>query len=331
LRFFHSIFSNDTSAGNYPESLIKKAVERAVDGTDPWIRAVSGYKKKLRPAVVRAINYVVALVDDMAPPIVVEHDIYGRDPKLRTFFISNNDMQKILSSDKNLTDFQHGQTVALPRIFALLAMEKQEKILLGSEMSGDIIQHDVAHVAVSFEGHRLLDLATDEIDTRRQLKRRAFDHLLKRALGRIAIVKTERGKLERHRTLLHSKLDLLQRGGWGFDKTSTVENLDVDGLEELLSRIETELLKLGGDDRMLEVYLGIVIEVLARPEEHLWARKETLIVDRMGIKRSKADSDLPEVTIDIISNDDRQNFVVSLIALPSDFHEKQTIQPRQSS
>jgi hypothetical protein len=176
-----------------------------------------------------------------------------------------------------------------------------------------------------------LDLATDEIDTRRQIKRRAFDHLLKRALGRIAIVKTERGKLERYRTLLHSKLDLLQRGGWGFDKVSTVDNLDVDGLEELLSRIETELLKLGGDDRMLEVYLSIVIEVLGRPEEHLWARKETLIVDRMGIKRNKADSDLPEVTIDIISNDDQQNFVVSLIALPGDFLEKQAIQPRQAS
>jgi hypothetical protein len=49
----------------------------------------------------------------------------------------------------------------------------------------------------------------------------------------------------------------------------------------------------------------------------------------MGIKRSKNESDLPEVTIDIISNDDWQSLVVSLIALPADFLKNQEIKPRQ--
>ena len=45
LRLFQSIFGKSATKGSYPESLVKAAIERAVDGTDPWIRAVSGYKK----------------------------------------------------------------------------------------------------------------------------------------------------------------------------------------------------------------------------------------------------------------------------------------------
>lgn len=317
MRLFQSIFGSETTPGNYPESLVKAAIERAVDGTDPWIRAVSGYKKKLRPAVVQAIDYVVALVDGMASPIVVEPGIYGSDTRLHTFFISNTDMQKILASDRNLANFQRVQAAALPRVFALLAMEKKEKIILGAELSGDIVLRDVPQIAVSFEAHRLIDPAATEAETRRQVKRRAYDHLLKLALRRITIMKTERDNLERYRALLQSKHDLLEREGWGFDKSSAAEHLDVVGVEDLLGRIETQMLDLGGDDHMLEVYLGIVADVLSRPDEHLWARKETLIVDRMGIKRSKADGDIPVVTLDMISNDEGRSLVVSLVVLSS--------------
>jgi len=313
--FFQSIFGSDATAGIYPDSLIKTAIERAVDGTDPWIRAVPGYKRKLRPAVVQAIDYVLALVDGMAPPIVVEPGSYGSDPLLRTFFISTTDMRKIFASDRNLAEFQCRQAVALPRVFALLVMEKQEKIIFGAELSGDIVLRDVPQIAVSFDAHRLFDPAISEDEIRRQLKRRAYDHLLSLALRRITIVKTERDKLERYRALLQSKLNLLQRGSWGFNETAADEHLDVVSIEELLDRIETQLLELGGDDRMLEVYLGIVTDVLGRPEDHLWASKETLNVDRMGIKRSKAASDTPELMLNMMSDDEGRSLVVSLVAL----------------
>lgn len=313
--FFQSIFGSDATAGIYPDSLIKAAIERAVDGTDPWIRAVSGYKKKLRPAIVQAIDYVIALVDGMAPPIVIEPGSYGSDPLLRTIFISATDMRKILTSDRSLAEFRCRQAVALPRVFALLAMEKQEKIIFGAELSGDIVLRDVPQIAVSFDAHRLFDPTISEDEIRRQLKRRAYDHLLSLALKRITIVKTERDKLERYRALLQSKLNLLQRGSWGFNETAADEHLDVVSIEELLNRIETHLLELGGDDRMLEVYLGIVTDVLGRPEDHLWASKETLNVDRMGIKRSKAVSDTPELTLNMMSDDEGRTLVVSLVAL----------------
>ena len=60
LKLFQSIFRPGADKlGAYPEDLIERAIERAVDGTDRRLRAVSGYKKSLRPAVVHAIETLV--------------------------------------------------------------------------------------------------------------------------------------------------------------------------------------------------------------------------------------------------------------------------------
>jgi hypothetical protein len=47
--------------------------------------------------------------------------------------------------------------------------------------------------------------------------RRAFDHLLSLALKRMVAVKEIREGLDNRRTLLQAKLDVLQRGNWGFE------------------------------------------------------------------------------------------------------------------
>jgi hypothetical protein len=49
LKLF-SLFGYGCTASNYSKTTLKAALEHAVDRTDPWIRAVSGYKEKLRPA-----------------------------------------------------------------------------------------------------------------------------------------------------------------------------------------------------------------------------------------------------------------------------------------
>lgn len=315
-RFFHLKFG--AAAGGYPDALIKEAIICAVDGTDPWIRAVSGYKRKLRPAVERAIDHVVALVDALPPAIVLDTGNYDSDPRLRTFFISTADMRKILHDDPDLGHFRRGQDKALPGLNALLVMEKQEKTILGAELSGEILLRDVPQITVSFERHRLFALAGNEEETRHQIKRKAFNHLLSLALDRISSVKTERKNLERYRALFQSKLSLLRRVGWGFDERDAENGLALDDLEKRLDRIQTELLELGGEDRMLKLYLDIVIDVLGRPEAHIWATKETLIVDRMGIKRRVAAGDAPEVTLDIIRDAEGRNLVVSLVTLPGE-------------
>jgi len=315
LRLLQTLFGDGDKPGNYPESLVKAAIERAVDGTDPWLRGVSGYRKKLRPAVVRAIDHVVSLADGLSPALTLAPESFGRDPRLPVFFISSEHLQNFLRSDPTLAEFRRQAGEVSSRTVALLAMEKREKAFFGAALSGEVIQRDVLQTAVGFEAHRLIDPATTEEECRRLLKRRAYDHLLGLALGRITGVKQERRQLERYRTLLQAKASLLHRGGWGFDQGDIQKPPDVAAVEEQLRQIEAQMLELGRDDRILEVYLEIVTEVLGKPEEQLWMEQERLVVDQMGIKRSEAAGDAREINLDVLHNAEGRSLVVSLVEL----------------
>lgn len=321
LKFLHSMFHHPSGAG-YPESILKAAIERAVESTDPWIRAVPGYRAKLRPAVTATIDYVVSRVDRMPPPQVLDSGSFESDPRLRVFFGSRAELGNLLQNDPELAEFLHREP-GVPRIFSLLVMEKDEKVFLGAELAGEVVVRDVPQTSVTFRDFRLLDPTGSEEQTRRLLKRRAFDHLLSLALRRIAVVKEARGELERDRALLQAKIDLLQQGGWGFHRGGSGKKLEVEEIEATLSQIDGELFKLGGDDRMLELYLDIVTDVLGHPEQHMWLDQETLIVDRMGIKRKEASSDAPEVTVDVMGNDQGSRLVVSLLSVSAEMVRQQ--------
>lgn len=316
LRLLQSIFGKDTRGG-YPESLIREAVERTVEGTDPWLRAVSGYRKKLRPAIIRAIEHVVSLVDDLPPPVPMGLAGYSDDRILKSFFISAVEMKQILANDASLAPFREGRGAGSARVFALLAMEKQETVAFGAGLSGDVVIRDVAQVTVSFAAHRFLDPSRDEAETRRLLKRRAFDHLLSLALKRLAGMKSDREDLERRRTLLQAKLNLLEREGWGFDRADAAVRQDVAAVEDRIGEIELQLLDLGGDD-MLDAYLATVADVVGRPGEYLWARHETIFVDRMGIKHPEPADDVPEIRLNMLYSADGRSQAVLLVALEKD-------------
>ncbi len=214
LRLLQSIFGGVTHT-KYPESLINEAIERAVDSTDPTLRAVSGYSKKLRPAVLSAIDHVVSMVHSFPPPLHLGLSSYSEDPRLKSFFGSADSMKYVLGKDQNLAGFLKGPDGDAPQVIALMAMQKEEKVILGAEMSGDIIIRDVPKLTVSFDGHRFIDPTPDLEQTRRLLMRRAYDHLLSLALRRLAYVKAERTDLVRRSKLLQAKHNLLGRAGLG--------------------------------------------------------------------------------------------------------------------
>lgn len=315
LRLLQSIFGSGDTPGAYPESLIRDAIERAVDGTDPWLRSVSGYQKRLRPAVTKAVDYVVSMVDGLPQAEAVSPARYADDPLLKTFFISAAEMRNVLRNDWSLREFLRGSKACAERITALLFMEKQESRAFGCEMSGDVVVRDVPRVTLCFESHRLMDPACDEGETRRRLKKRAFDYLVRIALQRITAAKGERKELERQSALLQSKLEMLRRGGWGFDGAVPAPGEDLGVLEERLGQVEAQLLELenGG---MLESYLDMLIEVLERPGEFLRGGRETVILDSLRVRRERADVNCVKLTLYTLVVAEGRSFAVQLISLP---------------
>lgn len=288
MKLFQSIFGRETR-GRYPESLIDLATERAVDGTDSRLRLLPGYRKRLREPVIKAIDHVVALVDAIQEPLPADAREHGVEPRLAAVFSSAGDMLDRFGRDPALSAFlASAEGRGAGRVTALLLAERVERTILGMELVGDQVRRDVPQIAVSFAGHRLLDPHPSEAETRRQLKRRAFDHLLTLALTRIAEARVERADLTRQRDLLRRKLNALERGGWSFEPVAGGVPDPATLLAEL-DAIGAQLNELGVDRGVLVAHLGIVVDILGEAPRQLWAAPITLCLDAMNIQRDARD------------------------------------------
>jgi hypothetical protein len=309
LNLFHSIFKGVEQSGRYPKELVDRAIERAVDGTDPWLRGLSGYHRKLRPAVLAAIDHVVTMVDGLAPPRQANRDGYEHDPLLRAMFLSAHQMEQILNKLLSAQKAGHGVTCAL------LVMDLEERGIFGAALQGNTVVRDVPQVTVSFANHRLVDPAGDEGETRHNLKRRAFDHLLKMALKRMVATKDLRKQLDNRLALLQAKHEALQRSSWGFEHDKSQESSTDNDLEKQLVDIEAQLQHVGSDDQAIEVALKLLVEVLGQPQRYLWMTREPLVVDRMGIKRAVADDDAPQLLLERLHDADGRSVVVTMVMI----------------
>ena len=319
LKLFQSIFRPGADKlGTYPEDLIERAIERAVDGTDRRLRAVSGYKKRLRPAVVHAIDHVVALVDSLPPPLELDRRNYGSDAELNAYFASVDHMNEVLSRDAEMRVWQKTpDSTDAERVFALLLMEQRERNVLGVALEGNALRHDVAQVTVSFNKHRMVDPAAVEDDTRRLLKRRAFDHLLTLALAGIAEARGEHGDLQRERDLLRSKQAALASGHWGFgdgtDEAATAAPPDPQALEQRIKEIDTQLSTLSTG--LLQTHLDVLVDVLAKAEQNLYSKSGALSIDRQGVKLSQSSTQAIPITLTTLHNSAGRSLVIRLTSI----------------
>jgi len=314
LKLFQSFFGGEDKQGHYPESLIEAAIERAVDGTDSRLRLLPGYRKHLRDPVIHAIDHVVALVDGLPAPLAAGRNDFSADPRLATLFVSAEQMLDMLGRDRAMTHFLKEASAGAERLTALLLAERIEKNVLGMDLAGEQVRRDVAQLTVSFRNHRVVDVADNEAETRRQLKRRAFDHLLSLALARIVEVREERTDLARQRDVLRHKLAMLERSGWSFDEGEATPS-EPASLQAELADIEIELERLGSDAGVLNTHLDIVVDQLAQAEQLLQRETLHLRLDSMNIQRETQDAAGRDIVMPEIHNARGQRSVLLLISV----------------
>lgn len=315
LKLFQSIFGSEKAQQRYPESLIEMAIERAVDGTDPRLRVLPGYRKRLFAPVIHAIDHVIALVDALPPPLSAGRDSYATEPRFSALFASADHMLEVFGHDANLAEYLGSADPPPDRVTALLLAERVEKSILGMEVVGDSVRRDVAQVAVSFSGHRLVDSMSDEDAMRRLLKRRAFDHLLTLALTRIIEKREERADLVRQRDLLRRKLEALKRSGWSFDEADAAARPEASGMAAELEEIEGQFKAMGSDAGLLEAHLEIVANLLGTAEQQLWGKPLVIRLDRMNIKRDAQDESARNIELPELHNAQGRRLVMLLISV----------------
>ena len=91
--------------GRLKETSILKAVERVVQGTEPKIRFVSGYQKKLRPAIESALRYIDALVEQIPGALEVNKAAFVNNPQVHAFFVNIEHLQTSFSRSPELREF----------------------------------------------------------------------------------------------------------------------------------------------------------------------------------------------------------------------------------
>lgn len=316
LRFLQSIFTRGAKQEKYPETTVQAALDRVAEKIDPWLTAASDYKYKLRPAVILSLDHAARLVNSLPPPIPVEFGPNGTCASLAVFFDSTSEMLNTFKNDRDLNGYLRDHKSSSKRITALLMMEKSEKTIFGAELTGNVVARDVAQSTVTFLNQRFLEPAENEQETRRKLEARTFDHLLRLAHRRVFTAKSVRKELEKSRTLLQSKIDLLKRTEeFPHDPVSS-NILCIAETEEQLVRVEAKLKELGREDKILDVYLDLAIEVLSHPEENLWETTQQMILDQRGIMRAQPKENYCELTFQELCNSEGQRWVMLLITLP---------------
>jgi len=290
LRFLQSFFSaTPDPSGKFDAALIRGAIERVVGGTDPRLRMASQYQKKLWTVVERAIEYVIELVDALPPPVEIGTRSFTTDPRLRALFASPRHLQEILSFGKDLEHYRQRTGGALPvDLYGVLRMERTEKTVLGITLEGNMIRRDVPQTAVNFHQHRLMFPTGSETKTRRDLRKRAFDHLIETALERLVSIRSQKQQFEQQqRQLLQKKTKLLKGANVGLEPLldpNVPPLTNPVAIDRRLREIEVELGRLRADSATIDDHLAQVVATLREPEQYLRLERVSLTLDHMNIK-----------------------------------------------
>lgn len=318
-----TFFDPAVNANASDQNTLAAAIEKTVEGTDPRLRLVHNYKKKLAKPVQSALQYTDMLVTRSTQPILVNRQAYSLDPRVHAFFTSANEMQRLFSLDKSMRDFfaspkNQDQTEGC----VLLAMKKQEKKIFGYEMEAGIIKRDVPQIAVAFSDHRLLAPARNATKIKEKLRKLAFNTLVECALANILNIRINRHDLEVQRRLLQEKLSTQKKSRYGLQSVLE-DNIDYDNDDDDVShetllqlhKIEHQLHQVKVNLRTLDDSLAQVIAVLSRPERYLQLETVSLQLNRLGIKVDSPSSG-DEIAFHEVQMGESRRFALALVVYP---------------
>jgi hypothetical protein len=326
LKLFQSLFGAKP-AGNalYDRIVVEAAIDRALDATDPRMRSISGHRKRLEPAVVKAIDHVIALVGTLPPPVEASARTYGEDERLSSFFASPDRMSAVFGADRALLDFLESPQGGADPVHALLVVERTEKKVLGMAMQGEHLQREVSQVQVSFDKHRLLEPQASAEENRRLVMRRAFDQVLTMALTRITVTSKDREGLEAGQAVLKAKVRALQSSSFGLAGGESGEPDDAAALEAKLAQIERDLEATGTGAATLPRHLDILVETLDQAPEQLSVQPLSILMDRLGIRQEAPGGTTVQLDLVEVRNASGHALVVLPIAIPRDAIAKRDV------
>lgn len=294
--FFKDLFSGLNGAAPNPE--LDAAVEHVVQAVEPNLKFAGGYPQRYRKAVAHALAYARELAQRLPGPVAVSREAYTKDPYIRAIFASPDEFRSALCNSRAMHDYlkSEGCSVGSP-LYAVLGMRRREKAVIGMEVVGDHVRHDVAQTAVSFSSHTLSNIAHSEAASRELLTWGFIDSLLGHINDHIEQLKQAKRECDWRCSELTGRLH-------------TADAPQREQLQRELVASQADL-RAATDKLDLRHYPDYIDAVLLQPQTHLRLERVNLCIDDMGIK-CEAGQGREIVCFDLIGRD-RRRWCVALL------------------
>lgn len=320
MGFFDWLFGNRN--GYHGNERLDAAIDRVIAGTDPRLKAISGVRERLAPAVEQSLAYAHEMVARIPAKVELTAEQWSHTPLLKAFFTRPADITEALAASQDLRDFlKTDAALGMDTLFGVVAATRVERTVLGSAMEGDMLRQDVAQKTVSFNDLRIAGFMRSDAEIRAALEDFVLEQLVLAALRDVASNKQRSDQLGVYRQLLLTRLRLLEQSGAGLDSrldSTPHEETDLGRLRSQLAANEAELNELKPSGLGLESYLDPVIEALHSAETIIQPRRVSLRLNAMNIIVGPDVADASEIELVEFStaNPERPRRVGFLVSFP---------------
>jgi len=293
---FGHLFGHDEQK-DIPDLL--PAIDRAVSGVEPLLKQISSYPHSYRKPVAFALEYARSLAASLPSPVIISRDSYAKDAFVHALFPAMDTVSETLCSSMAVQDYRHNFP-ASNEIYALMGMRRNEKTVVGMELSGQTIQRDVVQKAVYFTSHTLENPAPSERQARDQVAWSFFDSLVGKVKRKVERRKQHKQSQLQERDMLMARL----RTADAQARPSLEEQL-----AKTLSSMESTINSLE-----LSNYIKDFEAVLLNPEKYLSLVQTPIILDSMGIRQAgDATGQGEAITFNDLIGFDRRNWTVTMV------------------
>ncbi len=257
---------------------IAAAMELVLASSDPKIRLVHGYKRKLAPAVESAWQHIARLIETIPGPLDATRAETLFDRLINPFFIDSAQLKKALRNDRVLNRFLSKDPA--DTFFVLLTMHREVKTILGTQLKGDLLLRDVAMKSIGFSDHKFRVPASSMDDAILALRLGVLQILSNRAHEDILAEKAREAELGRLRAEMTAKLKILamERPDQALAGRSD-PGRQPRAAQKMLAEIEQELSAIKSRTINAGYYLEKVLGVLGSARELLTAEVVDMHMD----------------------------------------------------
>ncbi len=267
---------------------VAQAIEHVVEGIEPRLRLVPAYQRKLGAAVKKALSHIDHTVDRIHGPLQLDRSNYIQVPEVNALFASPDELDGMFNDSDDINKFLcQPRELRLEEAWALLCVCKEEKTVLGMELSGDAVRRDVVQTTVNFYDHKLMAPADNADAVRAGIKKCIFDALITHGLHHIVGLKMQRRELEDQHRILHARLRARQAAGNGL--SSLLASVDSSAqpqasVEEELRETEQRLRQLPPSHSVLDAYLEEIRAIMDNPADFISLEEPCYCLNQMGIQ-----------------------------------------------